>query len=304
MKSFALILAAFLIAGPPAVVAADLEETYNQLKEAAPQKDPATVKKLAVSLFDYTTPALATPAPADAAEKEDWSKRMAYYRDIQTFTEYTLYSVAAQAPPEACLDLLRTLEQVSPKSKYMDFAYPVYFQALTKTGAADKIPAVAENALKNLPENEDLLAVLAESAYMKKDSAKALAYSEKVTAVLSKHAKPEEMAEADWQRKRGAALGRAYFIAGMLYAEKQQHVQTDRSLRAALPFIKGNDAMMGPALFYLGIANYQLGTMTNTKAQVAAGATFSEQSAAIKGDYSTQAWRNAQAMRDAAAKMR
>lgn len=304
MKSFALILAAFLIAGPTAAVSADLEETYNQLKEAAPQKDPATVKKLSVSLFEYTTPALATPAPAVAAEKEDWSKRMAYYRDIQTFTEYTLYSVAAQAPPEACLDLLRTLEQVSPKSKYMDLAYPMYFQALTKTGAADKIPAVAENALKNLPENEDLLAVLAESAYMKKDSAKALAYSEKVTAVLSKHAKPEEMAEADWQRKRGAALGRAYFITGMLYAEKQQHVQTDRSLRAALPFIKGNDAMMGPALFYLGVANYQLGTMTNTKAQVAAGATFSEQAAAIKGDYSTQAWRNAQAMRDAAAKMR
>ena len=56
----------------------------------------------------------------------------------------------------------------------MDMAYPVYFQALTKTGAADKIPAVAESALKNLPENEDLLATLAESALAKKDSAKAL----------------------------------------------------------------------------------------------------------------------------------
>jgi hypothetical protein len=304
MKSFALILAAFLIAGPTAAVSADLEETYNQLKEAAPQKDPATVKKLAVSLFEYTTPGLATPAPADAAEKEDWSKRIAYYRDIQTFAEYTLYSTAVQATPEACLDLLKTLEQVSPKSKYMDLAYPVYFQALTKTGAADKIPAVAESALKNLPENEDLLAVLAETAYMKKDSAKALAYAEKVTTVLSKHAKPEEMSEADWQRKRGAALGRGYFIAGMIYVERKQDLQADRSLRAALPFIKGNDAMMAPALFYLGVANYQLGVLTNAKAQVLEGAKFSEQAAAIKSDYATQAWRNTQAMRDAAAKMR
>ena len=304
MKSFALILAAFLIAGPTAAVSADLEETYNQLKEAAPQKDPATVKKLAVSLFDYTTPGLATPAPADAAEKEDWSKRIAYYHDIQTFAEYTLYSTAVQATPEACLDLLKTLEQVSPKSKYMDLAYPMYFQALTKTGAADKIPAVAESALKNLPENEDLLAVLAETAYMKKDSAKALAYAEKVTTVLNKHAKPEEMSEADWQRKRGAALGRAYFIAGVIYAEKQLHAQTNRNLRAALPYISGNDSMMAPALFYLGVANYQLGTMTNTKSQVLEGAKYSEQAAAIKGDYSAQAWRNAQAMKDAAAKMR
>ncbi len=304
MKASALILAAFLIAGPPAAVSADLEETYNQLKEAVPQKDPATVKKLAVSILEITVPGVAAPAPTDAAAKEEWSKRIAYYRDTQTFAEYALYSTAIQAPPEVCLDLLKTLEQYSPKSKYMDVAYPAYFQAMTKTGAAAQIPAVAASALKNQPENEDLLSVLAESALAKKESTKALDYALKVTAVLNKSAKPEEMTEADWQRKRSAALGRAYFIAGMIYAERQQHVQADRSLRAALPFIKGNDSMMAPALFQLGIANYSLGTMTNTKARVLEGAKFSEQAAAIKSNYSTQAWRNAQAMKDAAQKMR
>ena len=304
MKSSALILAALLIAGPSAVFSADLEETYNQLKDAAPQKDPATVKKLALSIFEVTLPGLATPAPADAAEKEDWTKRLAYYRDVQTFAEYSLYSTAASAPPDVCLDLLGTLEQKSPKSKYMDMAYPVYFQALTKTGAAEKIPAVAEDALKNLPENEDLLSVLAEAALAKKDSAKALAYAERLTAVLVKHPLPEGMTDADWQRKRGPALGRGYFIAGMIYAERQQNAQTDRNLRAALPFIKGSDAMYAQALFTLGVVNYQLGTMTNSKAQVLEGAKFSEQSAAYKTEYSTQAWRNAQAMRDAALKMR
>ena len=69
---------------------------------------------------------------------------------------------------------------------------------------------------------------------------------------MSKHAKPEEMAEADWQRKRSATLGRGYYIAGMIYAGRQQHVQTNRSLRAALPFIKGIDSMNGPALFTWG----------------------------------------------------
>jgi hypothetical protein len=186
----------------------------------------------------------------------------------------------------------------------MDIAYPAYFQALTKTGAADKIPAVAESAVKNLPENEDLLSVLAEDSLTKKDTAKALAYAEKVTVVAAKHAKPEEMSEADWQRKRSATLGRAYYIAGMIYAGKQQYVQTDRSLRAALPFLKGNDAMNGPALFQLGIANYQLGVLTNNKAQVLEGAKFSEQAAAIKFAQTDDAWRNVQAMRAQAAKMR
>jgi hypothetical protein len=304
MKSYALILAAFLIAGPPAAVSADLEETYNQLKEAGPQKDPATVKKLATAILEITVPGLASTAPTDAAEKEEWKKRIAYYRDTQTFAEYSLYSTAVQAPPEVCLDLLRALEQLSPKSKYMDIAYPMYFQALTKTGAADKIPVVAESALKNLPENEDLLSVLAETALAKQDTAKALTYSEKVVAVAGKHAKPEEISEADWQRKRSATLGRAYYIAGFIYAGKQQNAQANRSLRAALPFIKGNDAMAGPALFTLGLVNYQLGTMTNNKAQVLEGAKFSEQAAAIKFAQTQDAWRNAQAMKDAAAKMR
>jgi tetratricopeptide (TPR) repeat protein len=186
----------------------------------------------------------------------------------------------------------------------MDMAYPVYFQALTKTGAAAKIPAVAESALKNLPENEDLLSVLAETALAKQDNAKALAYSEKIVAVAAKHAKPEEMAEGDWQRKRSTTLGRAYFIAGFIYAGRQQNAQANRSLRAALPFIKGNDAMTGPALFTLGLVNYQLGTMTNSKAQVLEAAKFSEQAAAIKFAQTDDAWRNVQAMRAQAAKMR
>jgi hypothetical protein len=304
MKSSVLILAALLIAGPTAAVSADLEETYNQLREAAPQKDAATIKKLATGVLEITGPGLASTAPTDAAEKEEWNKRIAYYRDTGTFAEYTLYSTAIQAPPEVCLDLLKTLEQLSPKSKYMDIAYPVYFQAMTKTGATDKIPAVAESALKNLPENEDLLSTLADAALAKQDNAKALAYAEKVTAVAGKHTKPEEMTEADWQRKRAATLGRAYYLAGMIYAGRQQHALTNRNLRAALPYIKGIDAMYGPALFHLGIANYQLGVMTNTKSQVLEGAKFSEQAAAIKFAQSEDAWRNVQAMRAQAAKMR
>jgi hypothetical protein len=62
--------------------------------------------------------------------------------------------------------------------------------------------------------------------------------------------------------------------------------------------------MMGPALFYLGMANYQLGKMTNSKAKVLEGAKFSEQSMAISSPYQDQARHNALVMKDEAAKMR
>jgi hypothetical protein len=61
---------------------------------------------------------------------------------------------------------------------------------------------------------------------------------------------------------------------------------------------------MGPALFYLAVANYQLGTMTNNKKQVLEGAAFSDQCAAIEGPYQHQAWLNSQNIKGAAGKMR
>ena len=101
------------------------------------------------------------------------------------------------------------------------------------------------------------------------------------------------MAAADWERKRTGALGRAYFIAGAIHTEKGVYANADKELRAALPLIKGNDGMMGPALFHLGVANYQLGKMTLNKPRMLEGAKFSEESAAIVGPYAQQAWKNA-----------
>jgi hypothetical protein len=112
------------------------------------------------------------------------------------------------------------------------------------------------------------------------------------------------MAAGDWERKRSAALAHGYYIAGVISAEKSLYVPADKNLRAALPLIQGQPAMMGPALFYLGMANYQLGKMTNNKAKVLEGAKFSEQSMAIPGPYQDQARHNSLVMKDDAAKMR
>ena len=61
---------------------------------------------------------------------------------------------------------------------------------------------------------------------------------------------------------------------------------------------------MGPALFYLGVANYQLGIMTNNKKQVLEGATFSDQCAAIEGPFQQGCRQNAQNMKGVANQMR
>ena len=123
-------------------------------------------------------------------------------------------------------------------------------------------------------------------------------------AAANSRQKPEAVSAADWERQKSVWLGRGYWISGVLNGEKNLYALSNKSLRAALPYIKGEPGLMGPALFYLGVDNYQLGKMTNNKKQVLEGATFSDQCAAIAGPYQDQAYRNSMAMKADANNMR
>lgn len=299
-----LAMACLLSAAPVMAAAEDLETTFQGLKDAEAKKDAAQVKKLAAEVSALVRQEINAPAPQEENEKEDWKNHIAYLKQVGERAEYALYATAIQSPPAVMLDLLSALEQQNSKSKYLDEAYGPYCAALSKTGASSKIPAIAEKALANFPENEDLLFVLMNDAVTRQQSDRALNYSTRLISVLNRHPKPEGMAAADWERKRSAALGRGYFIAGAIHAEKGVYASADKELRAALPLIKGNDSMMGPALFHLGVANYQLGKMTLNKARVLEGAKFSEESAVIAGPYAQQALKNSMLIKAEAGRMR
>jgi len=295
-------LALVLLAGP-AVAASGLEDALQTLKDAVEKKDPALVKKLVADVYPQATQAAAEPAPKDDDEKTAWTNRVEFAKSVQEYTEYALYAVAIQSPAATQVDLISTLEQQTPKSKYLKQAYGSYLVALDKTGASAKVLPTAEKGLANFPENEDLLRVLADSA-LAKNPDRALALANRLTAAYNKHSKSEGMAAAEWDRKKSEGLGRGYWIAGVVYGAKGQYLNCDKSLRAAMPLIQGNAAMAGPALFFLGMANYNLGKMTLSKAKILEAAKFSEQSAGIPSAYTEQARHNALVMKDEASKMR
>jgi hypothetical protein len=228
---------------------------------------------------------------------------VAYARAVETQIEYALYVTALQAPPAGAIELITALEEQNPGSRYLDSGYAVYFAALTRVGAASKIPAIAEKAVARFPENEDLLLIAADSAMNRKQNDRALHYANQLVAVMGKHTRPEGVSAADWERKRTAALARGYWISGIMHAEKSQYSQADKALRAALPLVAGNEQMTAAALFHLGVVNYQLGRLTNNRPQVMEAAKFSEKAAAIDSPYGIQALRNAHIMRTEALKM-
>jgi hypothetical protein len=294
-----------LLVGAPAVGRTqDLDTTYQSLKDAEAKGDPVAVKKLAAETSALARKAAAEAAPEDASEKDAWTKRVAYAKDVDLQAEYALVDVALKSQPATMVDLLAALEAQNPKSKYLDDAYANYLYALNQVGASAKIPAIAEKGLSNFPENPDLLYFLTENARSSRQNDRAQSYANRLLAAFAKRPKPEGVSEADWEKKKSAMMGEGYRISGVVSGEKSQYAAADKNLRAAMPYIKGNNAFTAEALFYLGLANYNLGKMTMSKAKILEGAKFSDQCAAITGPYAEQAYKNSMIMKTEAGRMR
>ena len=291
MKLCALSCVGFFCVVPLLAAPVDIEAALAQLKSFVEKKDPAQVKKLATEISLQSREAAAETAPDSAADKAAWQSRVGRAKDLDLYTEYALYATAVQAEPATLIDLLATLEQQNPRSKYLEDAYGPYFIALTKTGAAAKVPAVADKALGHWPNNSDILLVLADSAYQAKRYDRAATLGTRLSAAAGRKAKPEGVPAAEWDKKKAAILGHAYFIAGMSYYMQNDFFNTDRNLRPALPYIKGGDeATYANTLFCLGVADYNLGRQTLNKRMMLDGAGYSDQVAAMKSPLARQAW--------------
>lgn len=269
MKLFAVSVVLCLIAG--SAVADDMDDALAALKQAEPSKDAAKIKQLAAAVHAAALKLEATP-PADVADKDAYDARAKYAKEVDGYSEYALFALAVQSPGPTALDLIATLEKQNPKSQYL--------------------------------EDPGILMIQADNALTRNQLDRALAFANRMIASGNRKAPPEGVSAADWETRRTTALGRGYWIAGVVQGEKNLFKDADRNLRAALPLIKGNNAMMGPALFYLGVANYNIGKATLNKAKMLEAAKFSQDSAAIQGPYQDRAYRNALSIKTEAAQMR
>lgn len=293
MRIWITALMALSLAG--GLMANQLDDDYAKLKDAQSKKDADAVKKLALETAKLAKTESATPQPSDASQVADWKQRMEFTKEVQLFAEYSLASTAITDLARV-QDLTDALLQLNPKSQYLTLCAPSYLEALAKQGA-DKEIAGAEKILAGYPGSEDALDALARG-YQSSNAAKANTYATRLIAAMKGKAKPEGVTEADWERKKDAMLGDGYYIAGATAcAPRNAWVDCDRDLRAALPYIKSDQRMLGIAYFYIGLANYQIGHLTGDRTKMQEGAKYSDQSAAIAGPMQQQAYKNAQAIK-------
>ena len=76
----------------------DLDDAYQQLKDAQTAKDPDAVKKWANETAKLAK-AEATGPKLEGYSDEDWPKRVDYAKGVGTLSEYALATAAASAGP-------------------------------------------------------------------------------------------------------------------------------------------------------------------------------------------------------------
>jgi hypothetical protein len=280
-------LSFFLVASAKAN---ELDDAYQQLKDAQTAKDPDAVKKWATETAKLAK-AESTGPKLDSFSDEDWPKRVDYAKGVGTLSEYALATTAAQAglAPAKVVELTEALIAVNPKSTYLGIASNAYMGALGKMGGADKQIEGATKIVAGSPNEEYALMTLADNLMAKNRADQAYTYAARLVTVMRSKAKPEGYSDEEWSRVKSTMLSRGYYDAGVTGCMRQIWKDCDTNLRAALPMIGGQPALSGPAYFYLGVANYQISKITTDRTKLQEALKFEQQSAAVSGPMQGQA---------------
>ncbi|MSV35302.1 MAG: hypothetical protein EXQ47_06850 [Bryobacterales bacterium] len=276
--------------------APELSDTFTSLKEAVEKKDAPKVKTLVAETIKEAQELAKEAQPTDAGGMEAWKGRQQFAKDAQSYTLYALAVTASQSTdPAVTIDLSETLMAQDPKGDTVDNVASAYLAAVGKGGAAKAI-AGANKILAGRPENEDALYAVASNG-LSSAPGQALTASQKLVAVMQKKAKPENMGDGDWEKRKTAMMGAGYTFAGVVQGAQNRYADSDRNLKAALPLIAGNSTMLSYAYYYLGLSNYQMGKLTSDKSKMGIGADYTAKAAATAGPMQGAAANNVQVMK-------
>ena len=89
---------------------------------------------------------------------------MAYARQVDQYTDYALYRVAAESrDPKVVVEFLELLQTHNPKSEYIPKGQNQLFVAYRQSGQEAKALELAEKTLATDQTNEDMLLVVTDN---------------------------------------------------------------------------------------------------------------------------------------------
>lgn len=268
---------------------AQTEVAYNNLKAAEAKNDCDAVAKWA----EETSRAARKEVQSAAGDQA----RMDYAKQVDTYTEYSEYAEALKTTDPAKIVLLvDSLQQRNPQSAYLTKSYGRYLNAFKQEGQGEKAETAAEQELQRDSNNEDVLLFAATYNTEKNHPDKALKYASTLNQLMQNKAKPDDIGDADWTKKKETYLGLSYWMEGSAYNAQQKFDDADKALKQALPLVKENKQVMPIVLFQLGVADFGMGRASKSKTAMQDALKYSQQSAAMSSPVQADAANNAKAI--------
>jgi tetratricopeptide (TPR) repeat protein len=276
----------------------ELSAAHNCLKAAEGKKDLALIKLWSsqTSQIARKVMQLRRPEFGDEEQIAEWKQRVEYGRQVEQYTEYSLYFASLQTKDvKTKSNLIEALEQRNPTSEYLAQMRTSHTTVVRQVDIAEAVLA-AEAQFQKGEWNEDLLLMVA-THYMekRKETEKIITYSQKLLEILETKAKPDDISVADWEAKKGNMIGSANWMAGLLFSTQEKFAQADRHLRAALPYLRNTDMLAG-AYYHLGYVNYRLAE-AGERIRVHDAVRFTQQCIAIDSAVQSQAIQNLKAIK-------
>jgi tetratricopeptide (TPR) repeat protein len=271
----------------------DLDAAGLNIQIATAKRDDVLVKKY-TELNERIVRRLAN-APASIGDPEDDAarqKRVETASSLMVQREYALYDQAFSAADQRKkISLLDELIKLNPRTRYLKDALLMQYQAHRQLGDTVNALSAAEKLLQMDSGHEDVLLFVADYHFRRKQNGrKVLEYCDRIVAVMSAKKKPGAISEAEWSCQKALYSGTAHYMAGTVYMNENQHEAAERSLRLALPDVKGNPALLPAVLTSLGWCNYQMG-------RYAEAVGFYKQCLSFGGIYKEQAEKNLAAIK-------
>ena len=238
----------------------ELSAAHNCLKAAEALKDANLVKLWSTQTWQLARRNLQLKKPefGDENDVAEWKQKLEYARQVEQYTEYALYFASLQSKdPNVKSNFIELLEQRNPMSEYLAQMRTAHTTVVRQVDIEEAV-AAAESQFAKGAYNEDLLHMVATHLMQKRrDPEKVINYSLKLLDMLTTASKPEDMSDADWNKKKVNMVGTSHWMIGLLSSTQNQFKLADTHLRAALPYLKNSDMLAG-AYYHLGFVNYQL----------------------------------------------
>jgi tetratricopeptide (TPR) repeat protein len=270
----------------------DLEAAHQNLKAAEAKKDPDLIRKWSDQTSQLCRKVVASPQPKEADAVDEWKREVDYAKQVDTYTEYSLYASALQTQdPGKRIGLAEALAARTPKTQYTEKATQIQFDAYRQMGDNAKLLAFSHKTVETDQSNEDILALVANDLVDKKrDPDKVVAYTAKIVELMNTKPKPEGVSDDDWAKKKKSLSGLAHYLSGTTQFNQKKYAPADKELREAIPLVEGNDQLKAATLFYAGLTNYSMKNIPDAL-------KFNTQCAAIKSPFQAKAAENVRVMK-------